>query len=118
MREVPLRLDFRAAAEDELNLLQPLAATLQLHALLLGAQHSSGESLLRSYAVTARSGGSLRRLAATVACTDTLQRYPGLQELHLHAGAVEQLYPGKFDWIAVLCELCSTSQFMRRGPVA
>lgn len=97
MREVPLRLDFRAAPEAAVQLLLPLAATLSLHTLLLSAEHASGESLLRSPAISARSGSSLRRLAATAACTDTLRRFPGLQELHLHAGAVEWLYPGGRD---------------------
>ncbi len=44
--------------------------------------------------VEAASAASLRRLAATVACTDTLQRFPALAELHLHAGVLERLYPG------------------------
>lgn len=96
MREVPLRLDFRAASEEELALLLPLATTLPLHTLLLGAHHASGEALLRSQAVGGRSGGSLRRLAATLACTDTLQHFPALRELHLHAGAVERLYPSEY----------------------
>lgn len=110
MREVPLCLDFRAAPEADVQLLLPLAATMSLHTLLLSAEHASGESLLHSPAVTARSGSSLRRLAATVACTDTLRRFPGLQELHLHAGAVEGLYPGAFrdvacmaDWVPLPC---------------
>lgn len=102
MREVPLRLDFRAAPEADVQLLLPLAATLSLHTLLLSAEHASGESLLRSPAISARSGSSLRRLAATVACTDTLRRFPGLQELHLHAGAVEWLYPGGRDAVVML----------------
>ena len=97
VRGVPLRLDFQAAPEADVRLLPPLAATLSLHTLLLSADHASGEALLRSPAISARSGSSLRRLAATAACTDTLRRFPGLQELHLHAGAVEWLYPGGRD---------------------
>lgn len=46
--------------------------------------------------VEAASAASLRQLSATVACTDTLQRFPALAELHLHAGVVERLYPGGF----------------------
>ncbi|PRW57632.1 seleno O isoform B [Chlorella sorokiniana] len=103
--EVPLRLDFSAASEADLELLRPLADTLSIDTLLLGAQHASGESLLRLPAVAARSGGSLRRLAATVACTDTLQRFSGLQELHLHAGAVEQLYPAVLQGLPSLRHL-------------
>lgn len=95
VRHVPLQLDLRSATEDELELVLPLATALALHMLLLGPHHVCGEALLRCKRVAARSGGSLRWLAATVACTDTLQQYLQLQELHLHAGVLERLYPGE-----------------------
>ena len=94
VRHVPLQLDLRSATEEELQLVLPLATTLPLNTLLLSPHHASGEALLRCNAVAARSGGSLHRLGATVACTDTLQRFAQLRELHLHAGVLERLYPG------------------------
>lgn len=76
MREVPLQLDLSAAPEADLALLPPLLlrGRLPLAALRLAPRHAAGEALLRQDRVVEASCRSLRVLAATVACTDTLQR--------------------------------------------
>jgi hypothetical protein len=90
----------RSAPEADLWLLPPLLALLPVEKLLLASCHLEGEALLRTSFVLGASGGCLRALAACVACTDTLQLYRGLRELHLNAGVLERLYPG--DWSAQL----------------
>ena len=95
LQEVPLHLDLREAPEEHLYFLPPLLKALPFEELLLAPRHaSSAEALLRSDDMAAASAISLRRLAASVACTDTLQRYPRLEELQLYAGVLGRLYPG------------------------
>ena len=84
----------------------PLLTALPLGQLVLAPRHAgSAESLLRCDAVAAASSASLRRLAATVACTDTLQRYLRLEELHLHAGVLGRLYPAVLHGLSSLRRL-------------
>ncbi|KAL4433852.1 hypothetical protein ABPG75_000293 [Micractinium tetrahymenae] len=93
-QDVPLSLDLTSAPEADLLLLPPLLTRLPLRTLRLAPRHAGGaEALLRCRLVEAASAASLHLLAATVACTDTLQRFPALSELHLHAGVLERLYP-------------------------
>ena len=100
-RDVCLRLDLRSAPEDALPRLLPLLSALRCHSLLLAPRHAGGEALLRAAPVRAASGASLRCLAASLACTDTLARFPALEELHLHAGVLDTLYPGRpWRWLA------------------
>ena len=114
LQEEPLRLDLRQAPEEDLQLLLPLLTALPLGQLVLAPRHSgSAESLLRCDAVAAASAASLRRLAATVACTDTLQRYLRLEELHLHAGVLGRLYPGAL--CLCLCLACRSRQQQVHG---
>ena len=106
LQEEPLRLDLRQAPEEDLQLLLPLLTALPLGQLVLAPRHAgSAESLLRCDAVAAASSASLRRLAATVACTDTLQRYLRLEELHLHAGVLGRLYPAVLHGLSSLRRL-------------
>lgn len=55
-----------------------------------------GDEILRDPRFRALSAASLRELAASVCCTDTLQPFRGLQLLHLQVGGlcawVQQLW--------------------------
>lgn len=84
-REVALHLDLSKAPEEDLALLLPLLTAVPLRQLLLAPWHAAGaEALLRCDAVVALSAPTLRHLAATVACTDTLQAsdMPGAAALY------------------------------------
>ncbi|EFN57323.1 hypothetical protein CHLNCDRAFT_143954 [Chlorella variabilis] len=105
-REVELALDMRGAPGEHLHQLLPLLTTLALRSLLLAPSHAHGaEALLRCDSVTEVSAATLRVLGASVACTDTLQRYSRLEQLHLDAGVLERLYPAVLHDMAALVHL-------------